>query len=1157
MQCPVSPGGRMLDKVRKIYRLGLDMGSNSLGWFVVDLEKKGDRFEPVKLGPGGVRIFPDGRDPQSKTSNAVDRRMARGARKRRDRFVQRRADLMTTLIANGLMPADTAARKALEGLDPYALRKAAIKEALPPHHVGRAVFHLNQRRGFQSNRKTDGKESEDGAIKQAAARLDAAMKEQGAATLGVFLADRHLSASYDERQTAIRAELVKLGKDHLTGNARKKIWAKVRKRLYGDEVLPPQQGPDGIRARATITGAKASYDFYPTRDMLKDEFAAIWDTQAAHHPALMTQAARDAIHQIIFFQRPLKPAIVGKCTLDPATRPMTEDPEGYRAPWSHPLAQRFRILQEARNLEIRETGKGSRKLTKEQSDLVVTALLGSKEVSFDKLRSMFKLSTEAKFNLESDRREKLDGDQTAARLADKKGFAKVWRGLELKRQIEIVQKLEETENEDELIAWLETNCALDAAAAARVANTTLPDSHCKLGLRAIKAILPIMQNEYDDDGISGAGYHLAAKRAYGHHSHLGTGEQLDALPYYGKWMQDDVVGSGDARDKKEKQYGQFPNPTVHIGLGQLRRLTNELIRKYGPPEQISIEFTRGLKLSEKQKTEVQREQRKNQEKNKARAAELAKFGRPANPRNLLKMRLWEELSRDIVDRKCVYTGEQISIERLLSDEVDIDHILPVAMTLDDSAANKIICMRFANRHKRKMTPFEAFGSGPSMSGHRYDWEAISARAAGLPRNKRWRFDANAREEFDKRGGFLARQLNETGWLARLAKQYLGAITDPNQIWVVPGRLTSMLRGKWGLNSLLPDHNYGGDTHRAEDYLAATDDMEFSGVKNRADHRHHAIDGLVTALTDRSLLWKMANAYDEERDKFVIDPPWATMRDDLKAALDTMVVSHKPDHGIEGQLHEDSAYGFVAPRAEGSNEKPEDGNLVYRKAIESLNDNEIDRIRDLALRGGVRAHVDAEKKKGVVLDAALRQLQEPDPDRPHIKHGLRHVRILKKEKSDYLVPIVNRQTGVPYKAYSAGENFCVEVFQTSEGKWEGEAVRRFDANKQNAGAKTPHAPRWRAARPDATLVMRIHKGDLIRLDHDGRARIMVVHRLDASNNRFKLAEHNETGNLDKRHATDNEIDPFRWLMASYGTLKKLNAIPVRVDELGRVWRIDPH
>lgn len=1136
------------------YRLGLDIGTNSIGWFCVKSEwnEELQRYRLRSLGPGGVRIFPDGRDPKSKASNAVDRRMARGARKRRDRFVQRRNELIAALVIHGLMPADTTARKKLEALDPYALRKTAIKDALPAHHVGRALFHLNQRRGFQSNRKTDGKESEDGAIKQAASKLATDMQQDGAETLGAFMADRHLSPFYADRQQAIRSELVRLGKDHLTGNARKKIWAKVRKKLFGDEVLPPEAGPSGIRSRATITGTKASYDYYPTRDMLKAEFAAIWDAQSPHHPS-MTPAARDDIHQIIFYQRPLKPAIVGKCTLDPATRPMKEDPDGYRAPWSHPLAQRFRILQEARNLEIRETGKGSRKLTKEQSDLVVLALIGKNDLSFDRMRGMFKLATEAKFNLESDRRDRLDGDQTAARLANKKAFGEKWRSYPLDRQIAIVQKLEDTEDEEELIAWLESECGLDGAAAARVANTTLPDSHCRLGLRAIRKILPIMQDQLDEDGSSGAGYHIAAKRAGYDHTKGPTGEQLDALPYYGKWLQDDVVGSGDARDTKEKQYGQFPNPTVHIGLGQLRRLTNDLIKAYGPPAEISIEFTRALKLSEKQKSEKQREQRKNQDKNKARAEELAKFGRPANPRNLLKMRLWEELARDPLDRKCVYTGEQISIERLLSDDVDIDHILPVAMTLDDSAANKIICMRFANRNKRKMTPAEAFASSPTLQGHRYDWDDIAARASGLPRNKRWRFDSNAREEFDKRGGFLARQLNETGWLARLAKQYLGAIADPNAIWVVPGRLTSMLRGKWGLNALLPDHNFGGVETRAEEFLAATDDMEFSGVKNRADHRHHAIDGLVAALTDRSLLWKMANAYDEEREKFVIEPPWKTMRDDLKSALEKMVVSHKPDHGIEGQLHEDSAYGTVKPRPEGSNEQEEDGNLVYRKAIENLNANEIDRIRDLRLRDAVRAHVDAEKKKGVALDVALRQLQHPDAH-PQIKHGLRRVRILKKEKPDYLVPVADRRTGMPYKAYSAGENFCVEVFETADGKWDGEAVRRFDANKRNAGAKIPHQPRWRAADPDAKLVMRIHKGDLIRLEHDGRTRIMVVHRLDAAAGRFKLADHNETGNLDKRHATDIENDPFRWLMASYNTLKKLEAVPVRVDPLGRVWRI---
>jgi CRISPR-associated endonuclease Csn1 len=315
----------MLERNPKPYRLGLDFGSNSLGWFVTHLEKRGDGFEPTALGPGGVRIFPDGRDPQSKASNAVDRRIARGTRKRRDRFVERRKQLMDALLRHGLMPADAKQRKALEGLDPYNLRAAAIGDALPAYHIGRALFHLNQRRGFLSNRKTDNnKNSEDGAIKQAASRLRDSMAAANADTLGIFLAGMRRSPLYAQRQDAIRAELKRMGKDHLIGNARKKAWAKARKRLFGDTVLTPDHAPDGVRARATITGTKASYDFYPTRAMLLDEFNKIWTAQARHHPT-MTDNARNEIEHIIFFQRPLKDAIIGKCTLDPATRPYKED----------------------------------------------------------------------------------------------------------------------------------------------------------------------------------------------------------------------------------------------------------------------------------------------------------------------------------------------------------------------------------------------------------------------------------------------------------------------------------------------------------------------------------------------------------------------------------------------------------------------------------------------------------------------------------------------------------------------------------------------------------------------------------------------------------------------------------------------------------------
>ncbi len=1103
----------MLDKPKRPYRLGLDLGSNSLGWFVVYLEKCGNRFEPVDLGPGGVRIFPDGRDPQSKASNAVDRRMARGMRKRRDRFLQRQRLLLKALVKHGLMPPDARERKTLERLDPYRLRRDALATQLPAYYVGRALFHLNQRRGFLSNRKTERKaDFEKGAIKQAEDNLKAGMDAGDTPTMGAFFAQKHLPVALVERQDIVRAELQRLGKDHLTGNARKKAWAKARKRLFGDVVLGRADAPSGVRARAEIKGAKASYEFYPTRELVRTEFNAIWTSQARHH-AMMTDDALAHIAHVIFYQRPLKDGIVGKCTLSPAQGSIADDPDGYRTPWSHPLAQRYRIYSEARNLEVREGNKSARRLTKDESDAVAKALLGQKEVTFDKIRTLLKLPSDARFNLESDKRDRLKGDAVAERLSNAKCFAKAWRGLPPERQADIVDRLQETEDDDEIIGWLIAECKLNEAQARQVANTNLPDGHCRLGLRALRKIMPIMEGEFSDDGISGIRMYDAARRADPDYDPAqapdGVLSQTGYLPYYGEWLRDDVVGTADPDDPIEKRFGRFPNPTVHIGLGQLRRIVNELIRNLrAPPDEISIEFTRGLRLSEDQKAEKQRSQARNQrdnEKRKAKILEVMGEHYDPTPRDLLKMRLWEELGNgDSADRKCPYSGDSIGIRRLLTGDVEVDHILPFAMTLDDSAANKTICTRAANQYKKKKTPFEAFGE--SRDG--YDWEAICARA---PKAKQWRFDKDAREKFEEKGGFLGRQLNETGWLARLAKKYLAAVTDPNQIWVVPGRLTSMIRGKWGLNSLLPDHNYSAVKERNADFAAATGDLEFSGVKNRADHRHHAIDGLVAALTDRSLLWKMAKANEEQRHKIEIPTPWDKdrFRDKLENTLKTMVVSHKPDHGPQGQLHEDTAYGFVA------DPEKEDGKyFVRRKTIESLSTKDVANIRDEHLRDLVQKHVIAEKSKGIDLKTAL--LSFKDTIDPHIRLGLRRIRVLVPEDPAFTVGIADRSSGRAYKAYAAGKNLYVDIVDI-DGRWTGRAVTRFRANQ----------PHGESGYLEGVPVMRLYKGDLIAVDHKGTRTVMVVRQLRQSI--CLLAAHNETGNLQARH--ENELDPFRWAMPS--------------------------
>ena len=1086
------------------YRLALDLGANSIGWGVLPLKRiDADRYEPAGTGQGGVRIFPDGRDPQSKTSNAVDRRIARSARVRRDRFLRRQRRLMAALVAHGLMPKDEQERKALEAFDPYRLRAEALGEkALVPYHIGRALFHLNQRRGFRSNRKTDAASDEKGAIRTGSERLLEAMKARGAHTLGEYL--------------WLRAQ----------------AWESDR-----SQIRP------SLRARNVATGPKAEYDFYPTRAIVEDEFDQIWAAQAPHH-ASMTAAARESIRYIIFHQRPLEQPPIGKCSLDPATLPPAKDPDGYRAPWAHPLAQKFRIYQEVRNLAVGAAGDNKRPLTNEQGDLAAQALLAQKEVSFDKLRALLKLPADQIFNLESEKRDRLKGDATAAALSDKKRFGKAWRSIAAEKRTAIVERLLNEPDEEALTAWLAAECGLEAEAARRVADAPLPEGHCRLGLRAIRALLPHMEAGLNyPDACAAAGYD---------HSKPDTGELRDRLPYYGEWLQDEMVGSGDPKDDKEKRYGRFPNPTVHIGLGQVRRLVNMLIGEIGLPREIVVEMTRALKLSPKERAEIEREQRDNQRANERRAAKIRAFGVEPKPADLVKMRLWEELNlRDTAEPKCVFTGKQIDIRQLLSPEVEIEHLIPYAMSLDDSAANKTVCFIEANRAKRNMTPHQAFGSSPTIAGICFNWQEISDRAAGLPRNKRWRFEPDAHERYKEMGGFLGRQLNETGWLARAAKDYLKAVAQggPYSVWVIPGRLTAMIRGKWGLNQLLPDHNYGGVKDRDETFRAAMDDMEFSGVKNRADHRHHAIDAFVAAMTDRSLLQRVSSAYDAARDKIKIpEPSWADWRDELEAGLRAMVVSHKPDHGVAGKLHEDTAYGDVAPPEPYGQGDKQQANLVYRKPVTSLNENEIERIRDRRLRDMLRDHVYESKRDGLDIAKALAGFGERHKDNPHIRHGLRRVRILKSEKPDYLVPIADGRTQKIYKFYSAGENFCVDIYETADGQWRGEPVRRFDVNQKG------FRPTFSGQNPDARFIMRIAKGDLLRLDHEGREQIMVAHRLDVSANRLKLAAQNETGNLDRRHATSNEIDPFRWLMASYNTLRKAGAERVRVDEIGRVWRV---
>lgn len=1059
-------------------RLGLDIGTNSIGWCLYE----GDAIKDI-----GVRIFSDGRDPKSGASLAVDRREARAMRRRRDRFIGRRSALLRELIAHGLLPADKTAAKALEVTDPYALRVKALDEPLDPHEIGRALFHLNQRRGFKSNRKADrvAKPGEEGKIASGTKALDAAMQIVGARTLGEFL-----------------------------------------------------NGRDVKRVRPDSGEEAGSYAFYPDRKHYLAEFEAIWTKQAELNPTLLSDAAKTGIHRVIFHQRDLKPQVVGKCTF--AGWGGVPDDET-RLSKAHPLFQQRRLYEEVNQLEIVTAGASSRKLTMDERDTLILKLRDKAKVSFSSLGKAIKLPEGVRFNKESENRKELIGDEVRASLGHKDRFAGRWGGFSTEAQCTIIDRLLNEESTEKLLDWLNVSYALDVETAEAVANARLPDGHGRFGLTATTKLLEQLKDGQDADGHP-LTYAAAAAEAGFNHSDFRTGECRDVLPYYGEILAREIApGKDNYGDALERKWGKITNPTVHIGLNQLRKLVNAIIRQYGRPDYIFVELARELKLNEKQKAEHNRKIKQNTDAAKQRSEKLEALGERDSGGNRMRLRIWEELNPgNPLDRRCPYSGEIISIEMLMNGTAEVEHIIPYSRCLDDSTANKVMALTKWNRDKGNKTPWEKWGGAPQ-------WDVIQEQVARLHKSKQWRFSPNAMERVERDGGFIARQLTDTQYLSRIAAKYLGALypeKGERHVYAVTGRMTAMLRRIWALNELLPDHNYVENPHS-------------NAPKNRLDHRHHAIDAAVVGATTPAMIAEIAKAAGRAEaqalDKLFVDlpEPWNGFRDELRDKLLATTVSHKADHGRKGAaipgkdvtagcLHNATAYGLTGrTNAKGA------PIVTVRKPLLSLQPKDLtdpERMPDKDLQA--RLYSATQGATGKDFETALRAFAKRDGD----YKGIRRVRI---SEALNVIPIYDKE-GRAYKGVKGDANARFDVWRLPDGKWVSKwtdrdgversgVVSMFNAHQKGKAELKPH--------PAAKRVLSLRQNDLVAVERDGEAREILRVVKFSSIGSMQLAPHNEAGALKGRDA--DPVDPFKYINTSATGLKNMKARQIRIDELGHI------
>lgn len=1008
------------------YILGIDIGSQSIGWAVNPCDSE---FQSLGLDDLGVRIFDDGRDAVKHQPLGVGRREAKQTARRRQRAYNRRQALLRCLRKHELLPEDSKKSARLARLDPYQLRAKGVKQRIERYEIGRALLHINKRRGFKSNRK---------------------------------------DASSDDKELTGMKKGIESLREELDGEMT------LGQYLYGRKQSDPKAT---LRFRPTTQASSNQWDIYPERSMFESELRAIFEEQSKHYSDLDERLLNKLLH-IIIEQRPLKKPKVGSC------RFFVED---YRAPLALPSQQRFRIYQEVANLEIQDGAEYRALNERERNDLLDQLFLSASrsllkvngELSFSKLKSQIIGDSSVALNLEQMGRSGLKADTTAKALSSNECFGRSWFALRSEEQDEIVLKL--TGSEDKLLqddddtvkAWLVSKWKLTGKQADACLCARLEDGYGRLGKRALGQLLPHLE--------SGLNYSESVIAA-GFVDPLQCVQERSHLPYYGEILENYTMphpahGRAGMEDIEEVRFGRIPNPTVHIGLNQLRRVVNALIDRYGKPSLIRVELAREFYFSERDYSEAKTRQTKNRKFNEEAKEEIfTSGGDPRSHDDLLKYKLWVELNSDPLRRCCPFSGRPISRTQLFSSEVEVEHILPFSRSFDNSFNNKTLCYREKNRLKQNQTPYEAFGESEEYS------EIVERVKAFKNPSKEWRFREDAEERFLRESpDLIARTLNDTRYLSRATVAYLKAICP--SVETVRGAMTASLRHFWGLDRILSDTN----------------------AKDRSEHRHHAIDAFVVAsctagfLRRFQALTEYAKREHPERNPLHLSdfpPPYPDYKpSQIAEKAHRVIVSHRQNQiqtdnlpksrdFTPGQLHEETFLGLDA----------ESGNqliLKVRRPLLGLKRKDCVHIASPRLREFFSAkavEIEDDREWKAFLESIL------------ASGRIRRLRMLDSKNKGTVTAFIARD-GQPYRYAKTGGNAWADViaYRDKKGreKWESHVCSLLEATQEKS-----REPLWKREHPTARKIARVFANDAIALrGEDGLWRLYRVKSLRRDDGRI--------------------------------------------------------
>ena len=790
----------------KKYSLGLDIGTSSVGWAVLDLDKE-------RIHDLGVRIFERPEDPQNGDSLAKPRRDARSARRRLKRRRQRLNHLKQFFVDQNILTKDQVEevlnyKSDFNKLDVYALRSKALTEELSPEELLKVLYQIAKRRGFKSNRKVvEESDKEGGRVTSALKTNEKFLTVNNYTTVGEALSRDEKFAPY--------------------------------KRNKRDDYTNSFARDDFLHELEAIIKTQRNYALKNVPEPAINELIyGIDDGQVTNVSAIMYQRP--------FMTKELIEKMVGKCTFEDGEK---------RAPKASYSFEVFRLASDLSHLVFipRDASKRQAKrenleirLSPEQIKQVIELAKSQKSLTYKKVRSTAGISED--YVPKDVRGKKKDGDEFGEENAfgglkayndirsALKDLPEDWAKIDNESALNQIAYILTTQKADEGIrAELDTLPLSDKAKEAIIKiKPTNFKAFGHLSIKALQKITPhILEGMTYDKACEAAGYDFKKQSA--------SLEQIT----------NPVVKRAITQTLKvvhaiERKYGKPYFIKVETARDLARNfkdrnaIKKENYENQGYNEDIKSIITDGYKASPKTKG------------GKQLLSHLKELNVPLNKnadfnsQQIVKIKLYREQNG-----VCLYSGKSIDFETMLRDDnaYQVDHIVPFSRSNNDGMTNKVLVFTEENQKKADRTPFEYFGTDEQR------WEKFVALVETTYKTRdvktsdkatnaiNYKYNGYAMKKKQnlllqdyKNDSWNVRALNDTRYITRFIQNYLRQNVDfaegeEKQRVIAPnGTTTAYLRKRWGLAK-----------DRTEDVL------------------HHAKDAAVIAAIDQSIV-RQANLF---------------------------------------------------------------------------------------------------------------------------------------------------------------------------------------------------------------------------------------------------------------------------------------------------------